>query len=232
MRCGMQSRRWLLVGCLLVPLRLAAQQPIHWTLAQVLAQIDRQAQSFRTVTAHVERTKVTVVVNDRSTEAGQLYLRRDNRLRIDLTEPDARTVLLTGDQLYLYTPRIHQVEQYNLARHRGLIEQFLLLGFATRASQLEKLYLLTLLGEQSLDDHRTLLLELTPRDNRVRQEIARIQLWLDESSWLPVQQKFFQAGSQDYFLIRYTNLVRNTPLPDSLFKPHWPRGTQKIKPQG
>jgi outer membrane lipoprotein-sorting protein len=229
-------RSWLYtLGCawlvwIAAPARSA--QTAHWSLAQVLQQMDRQAQSFRTLTARVERTKVTVLVNDRSTEVGQMYLRRDNRLRIDLTAPDERTVLLTGDQLYLYTPRIRQVEQYSLARHRGLVEQFLLLGFGTRARQLERAYLITLLGEQPLDDHRTVVLDLVPRDNRVRQQVAHIQLWLDESSWLPLQQKIFEAGTQDYSVIRYSALVRNVPLSDSLFKPHWPRGTQRIKPQG
>jgi hypothetical protein len=27
-------------------------------------------------------------------------------------------------------------------------------------------------------------------------------------------------------------MVRNLQIPDSQFKPHWPKGTQTIKPQG
>jgi outer membrane lipoprotein-sorting protein len=77
-----------------------------------------------------------------------------------------------------------------------------------------------------------LLLELTPKSQKVRNQIARIQLWIDESSWLPVKQKFFEAGTQDYFIIRYTNIVRNANLESSLFKPKWPNGTKKIKPGG
>jgi hypothetical protein len=47
----------------------------------------------------VERTKVTVVVNDHSTETGTLLVRGDKML-LQMKAPDARTVLRTGDNLY------------------------------------------------------------------------------------------------------------------------------------
>jgi outer membrane lipoprotein-sorting protein len=52
------------------------------------------------------------------------------------------------------------------------------------------------------------------------------------ATWLPVQQKFFETGSGDYFEMRYTNLQRNPRIPDSRFKARWPKDTTKIKPQG
>ena len=91
---------------------------------------------------------------------------------------------------------------------------------------------MTLVGEQSLDDRKTLVLDLTPKSKQMLNQIAKIRLWVDESSWLPVQQKFFESGTQDYFVIRYKNIVRNGDLNSSLFKPHWPKGTRKIKPEG
>ena len=65
-----------------------------------------------------------------------------------------------------------------------------------------------------------------------RSQISKIHLWIDESTWLPAQQKFFETGSGDYFIIRYTNVVRNVKLGDSRFKPHWPKDVTKVKPQG
>lgn len=207
-------------------------RPAAWSLSQVLKQLDRGASSFRSLSAHVERTKVTVVVNDRSTESGEFYVRRDGKMRLDLTEPDSRTILRTGDSLYIFTPRIDQVDEYNLSKHRELVDQFLLLGFGTSSHVLEKEYLITLLGEETLGDRKTVLLELTPKSEEVRNQISKIQLWVDEATWLPVQQKFFETGTPDYFIIRYSNVVRNAPLNSALFKPRWPKGTRKIKPQG
>ena len=202
-----------------------------WTVQNVLRQLDEQARNFRSLSADVERTKVTVVVNDRSTEGGTILVRGDKML-LDLKTPDARTILRTGDNLYIYTPGLKRVEEYNLGRNRTLVDRFLLLGFGTGGKELEKDYLIAVLREEKLDDKRTVELELTPKSKDVRDRIARVEIRLDESSWLPVQQQFYEAGSGDYSIVRYSRVVRNPEIPDSGFKPRWPKGTQKVRPQG
>jgi outer membrane lipoprotein-sorting protein len=200
------------------------------TLEGVYRQMDSEAKDFRSVSADIERTKVTVVVNDRSTESGSLQVRGDKML-LEMKVPDARTILRSGDSLYIYTPGLKRVEEYNLGKNRALVDQFLLLGFGTDSKEMQKSYLVTLMKEDKIDDRKTTELELTPKVGAVRAQISKIQIWLDESSWLPVQQEFYEAGSGDYSIVRYSKVVRNPDLPDSQFKPHWPKGTERIKPQ-
>jgi outer membrane lipoprotein-sorting protein len=202
-----------------------------WSLESVLRQMDAEARDFHSLSADIERTKVTVVVNDHSTESGTIQVRGDKML-LELKAPDPRTILRTGDTLFVYNPGLNRVEEYNLGKNRALVDQFLLLGFGTESKDLQKGYLVALLKEDKLDDKKTIELELTPKSEGVRNQIAKIQIWLDESSWLPVQQEFYEAGSGDYSVVRYARVVRNPGLPDSLFKPHWPKGTDRIKPQG
>lgn len=202
-----------------------------WTLEAILKQLDHEAKDFHSLSADIERTKVTVVVNDRSTETGIILVRGDKML-LEMKPPDARTILRTGDNLFVFTPGLKRVEEYNLGKNRALVDQFLLLGFGTSGKELQKGYLITYLGEPTQDDNKTVELELTPKSDQVRNQISKIQIWLDESSWLPVRQEFYETGSGDYFIIRYSKMVRNPGLSDSRFKPHWPKGTQKIKPQG
>jgi outer membrane lipoprotein-sorting protein len=208
-----------------------SQSHAPWTLGGVLKQLDSEAKDFHSLSADIERTKVTVVVNDRSIETGSLLVRGDKML-IEMKPPNERKVLRTGDNLYVYTPGLKRVEEYNLGKHRELIDQFLLLGFGTPGKELEKAYLVTLLGEPSLDDKKTVEIELTPKSEAVRNQISKIQIWLDESSWLPLQQQFNETGSGDYFIIRYSKVIRNPEISDAEFKPHWPKGTEKVKPQG
>ena len=220
----------LLLGCACVPCA-RGQNRNPWTLESVLAQLDAGAKNFHSLAADIERTKVTIVVNDRSTETGNIYVRGDKML-LELKAPNPRTILRTGDSLFIYNPGLKRVEEYNLGKNRTLVDQFLLLGFGTEGKELQKGYLVALLKEEKLDDRKTVELELTPKSSAVRNQIAKIQIWLDESSWLPVQQQFYEAGSGDYSIVRYSKIVRNPGLPDSQFKPRWPKGTQKIKPQG
>jgi outer membrane lipoprotein-sorting protein len=229
MRTTRVKRIGILVAALLASAMPAGAQ--KWTLESALKRLDEESKKFKAMSASVEKTKVTVIVNDRWTETGQIFVRGDKML-IELVQPDARTILRDGDKLYVYTPKTRRVEEYDLGKHRALVDQFLLLGFGSSGGDLKKGYLVTLLGEPVLDKKKVLWLELTPKDEKVRNQISKIHLWLDETTWLPVQQKFFETGSGDYFEMHYTNIQRNPRIPDSRFKAKWPKGVTRVKPQG
>jgi len=201
-----------------------------WTVSSVLHEMDTSAKDFHSLSADVERTKVTVVVNDKSTETGTIRVRGDKML-LEMNAPDARTILRTGDNLFLYNPGLKRVEEYNLGKNRAMVDEFLLLGFGTQGKSLERSYSVTVVGEPAIDDRKTVEIELTPKSDAVRKQIAKVDLWLDPSSWLPVQQQFYETGSGDYSIVKYTHVVKNPNIPDSDFKPHWPKGTERVKPQ-
>jgi len=222
--------------CLLATLIFAAgaarsQGKGSWTLERVLTQLDDASKSFKGLSADVERTKVTVVVNDKSTENGTILVRGDKML-LEMKPPDARTILRSGDTLSVYTPGLKRVEEYNIGKNRTLVDEFMQLGFGQSGKDLEKHYLVTLQAEAELDQRKTVELELTPKTESVRAQFSKILIWFDESSWLPVQQQLFETGSGDYEIIHYTQIVRNPKTDESEFKPHWPKGTEKIHPQG
>lgn len=201
------------------------------TLDEVLQQLDREQSQFQSLTASIERTKVTVVVNDHSTESGQIEVRRDGKMRVDLTSPDPKTILRDGDHLYIYTPKIRRVEEYDLGKHRGLVDQLLLLGFGTSGESLKKNYAITLQGEETLNGQKVVRLELTPLSDDLQKQISKIDLWLNEANWLAAQQQFHETGSGDYSTVQYSNVARNVPIPDARFHPAWPKGVTRVKPQ-
>ena len=201
------------------------------TLDHVLSMMDRAAQDFKSLTAAVEHIKYTAVVKDTSTETGEIFVRKDSKMRIDFQSPDPRTILRNGDNLYIYTPKINRVEEYNIGKNRTMADQYLALGFGTRRENLTKNYQVALNGEEELDGHKVAVLDLTPNSPEVRKQIDHIQIWVDQTSWLPVQQKFFETGSGDYFMSRYTKVMKNLKLGDGKFKPDWPKGT-KIEKHG
>jgi len=207
-----------------------AQESPRWTTESVLQMMDKSASDFRSLTADIEHIKYTEVVKDTSTEIGQIFVRRDQKMRIEFTKPDPRVILRTGDSLFVFTPKINRVEEYNLGKNRALVDQYVLLGFGTKSQNMEKSYDIALSGEEEIDLHKAFVLTLTPKSEDVRKQITKIQIWLDSSSWLPIQQKFFEAGSGDYFLFKYSNMMKNLKISDSKFKPDWPKNATRVKP--
>jgi outer membrane lipoprotein-sorting protein len=209
------------------------QSPQKWTADSVLNMMDAGARDFRTLTARIDNIKYTEVVKDTSTESGLMWFRKkDEKMRIEFSKPDPRTILRSGDSLSIYTPKINRVEEYNLGKNRTMVDQYVLLGFGSRSEGIKKSYTVTFAGEQELDGKKTLLLELVPKSDEIRAQISKIQVWIDESAWLPLQQKFYEPGSGDYFIFHYTDIKKNLKIDDSKFKPDWPKNATRVKPRG
>jgi outer membrane lipoprotein-sorting protein len=202
------------------------------TLDGVLKLMDHAGQSFKSLSADIEHIKYTAVVKDTSTETGKILVRKDSKMRIDFLNPDPRTIIRDGDRLYIYTPKISRVEEYNIGKHSDVADQYLALGFGSQSDRLKKNFQITLVGEDTVDGRKMALLELVPNNEDAKKQISKIQMWVDQTSWLPVQQKFFETGSGDYFISRYTNVLENLKIGDSRFKPDWPKGTKVEKPRG
>ncbi len=209
----------------------ARQAGANWTLDGVLAMMDKSARDFHTLTADIEHVKYTAVVKDTSTETGHILVRRDEKMRIEIEKPDPRTILRTGDSLFVYSPKINRVEEYDLGKNRAMVDQYVRLGFGTKSEDLKKSYLITLLGEEELDNKKTVVLELTPKSDQVRNQITKIQMWIDQAAWLPIQQKFFETGSGDYILFHYTSVMKNLKVGEGKFKQNWPKNVSRVKPR-
>jgi outer membrane lipoprotein-sorting protein len=207
-----------------------AQTARKWSTDGVLEMMDKSAKDFRSLTADIENQKFTAVVNDTSTETGQIFVRHDQKMRIEFTKPEPRTILRTGDSLFLYNPKLNRVEEYDLGKNRAMVDQYIRLGFGTKSEDLKKSYLVTVTGEEDLDHRKAVVVELTPKADQVRSQITRIQMWIDEASWLPMQQKFFEAGSGDYILFHYTNMMKNLKINETKFKQDWPKNASHEKP--
>jgi len=225
---------WALILLLAIPGTTCAaggrQNAGKLTVEYVLKMMDQSAEDFRSLTAALDHITYTALVKDTSTESGEIYVRKDSKMRIDFTRPDPRTILRNGDNLYIYTPKINRVEEYNIGKNRVLADQYLALGFGTRTESLKKNYDVSFAGEEDLDGQKMAIIELVPHSNDVRKQIAKIRMWVDEASWMPVQQKFFEAGTADYFISRYKNVMKNLKVGDGKFKPDWPKGTKIEKP--
>jgi outer membrane lipoprotein-sorting protein len=201
------------------------------TLEYTLSMMDHAAEDFKSLTAAIDHIKYTAVVKDTSTETGEIFVRKDAKVRIDFQTPDPRTIIRNGDNIYIYTPKINRVEEYNIGKNRAMVDQYLALGFGMRTETLKKNYAVTLSGEEELDGKKTAVLEMIPRSDEQKKQVSKVVVWIDESSWLPIQEKFIEAGG-DYVMSRYTKVMKNLKLGDGKFKPDWPKGTKVEKPRG
>src|SRR5579863_3309737 len=176
-------------------------------LAEILARMNDAAKHLKTVSADLDYTTTTALVNESDTETGKFYLRNPKSpdILINFEKPDPKVILFRRNRAQIYYPKTNRVETHDLQQQSGLVQQFLLLGFGTDANSLKASYNVSLAGEDDLDGETTALLELVPRQPQVASQLTKIQIWVSEDSWLPAQQKFLQPGG-DYLTAHYRNV--------------------------
>lgn len=199
-------------------------------LSEVISRMTEAGKRLRTFSANLEYTKVTVLVNDKSVESGQLYFHesKHHEILIKIQKPDPKTILLKRDKAEIYNPKINQIQEYEFGQHKELIEQFFLLGFGKGTQDLKKHYNVKLTSEEDLDGDTTAILELTPRKESDAAHVSKVLLWVSEESWLPVQQQFFQPDG-DYMIARYKRVKVNRHLPASTFEIETAPGAKRVK---
>ena len=214
---------------LLVGSTASSQAPsIDWTLDEAIKQIERQAKDFETGMARVESVFESADGSENRTSVGTGFIRKDGRMRYT-EDGSGRTTWLEKNSVTVYDAAANTVAEYSLRKHKDRLEPFIRLGFTTTGKDMKDDFLLTLVGAEDVGDARTVVIELVPEKESVRQVVRSIRLNIDQASWMPVRQIFEATADGGTWTLTYTGMARNLKLNPDLFKKEWPRGTEKIK---
>jgi outer membrane lipoprotein-sorting protein len=203
-------------------------------LADVLARMDRSAQSFRSLTGKMHRIQFTAVLSETSAMDGSLRLKRGTKGAttgvVEFQPPDPRTVFVNGKNIQIYYPKANTVEFYDASKYVSNIDQFLLLGFGTTSAELMKSYDAKSGGVEAIGGKMCTRVELTPKTAQMKQLITKIELWIPEGDSNPLREKVTEP-SKNYELVDYSDVQLNPSLPESAFELRLPAGVKKIYPQ-
>ncbi len=209
----------------LVPAALG--QGTH-TLDQVFANMDETQKTFRSVEASIERTHVTVVVNDKDVSSGKFFYTRrgkDPRVKLEIMKPMTQYLLIDKGKLQMYMPSLKQVQEASLSGRQDKVEMFMALGFGQSSQDLKKNFDVSLAGEEIIDGKKTTVLELKPKNTTM---FRSIRMWLDQQKWVSVQLKTTESGG-DYMTVKFSDLKMNPKIPDSVFDLKMPKDVNVIK---
>jgi outer membrane lipoprotein-sorting protein len=219
-------KKLLALLCLMLTVPLLQAQSTY-TLDQVFSKMDEVAKTFRSSQADLERTHVTVIVNDKDVASGKFYYARkgkDPRVKMELQKPIAQLALVDKGKVQLYTPSLKQVQEASLGEHKDALEMFMALAFGTSSEDIKKNFTSTLAGEESIDGQKTTMLDLKPKNSGIKS----VRMWMDQKRWVAVQIKVTE-GSDDYFILKYTNIKLNANIPESVFQMKLPKDVRVLK---
>ncbi len=225
----MRNSKYILALCLLAAPARSAEP-----LEKVLSLMDSAAAGFRSMSGRIDKTAFTKILNDTSEESGTIAVKktgaRTMRVLVRMHKPDEKAYVFEGRKVEIYYPKTNLIEEYDLGKHRQLLDQFLLLGFSTPSSELQVSYSIQLGGEETIGGQRTARLELTPKSEKAREYLSKAEIWISLSDGRTVRQKFFER-SGDFRQVTFSDAKWNIDLPDSALRLNPPKGVKRVQPQ-
>ena len=197
-------------------------------LQSVYAKIDAGAAGFKGLTADIRKVAHMDLINEDDIESGKITVKRakpkDIKVRIDFTEPKHEQVVIDGSKAWAYYPNSNTVEEQNLGKYKGMVDQFLLLGFGSTSQDLRSAYNVRYEGQEAINGKPTSRIELTPKSADLAQTFPKIELWISKDTGMALQQKLYEKGGKDYHLATYSDMKLRSDIPDSEVKLNLPKG--------
>jgi outer membrane lipoprotein-sorting protein len=205
--------------------------PAGASLDAALASLDQVSTTFRGLTADIHKIAHTDVVNVDDLDSGTIMVKRvkarDTWIRIDFTNPRRQSVSIGGGKALVFYPQTNEATEVDLGKSRGLVDQFMLLGFGSNSVDLKNAYSVTLGGADTVNGENTTRILLVPKDPEILAHVKKCELWISDKGWT-VQQKFHTGGG-DYQLSTYSHMKQNPNLADKDLKLELPKGVKPGK---
>lgn len=190
-------------------------------LGKVLHTMDETAPGFRSAQADFVWTTYNSVINDvAEKDTGKIYFRRTGKgteMAAEVAPPARKQIIFADGKIQVYMPETQQVDVYDAGSHRDEFETFLVLGFGSSGTEMQKSFDIKYIGPERVGNVEAVKLELVPHSTKVREQFPRIDLWIDSHSGLSLRQQLWETGG-DYRLADYSNIQVNRKIADNVFK--------------
>jgi outer membrane lipoprotein-sorting protein len=221
---------------LLLPIFCLTAAAVAAPLDAVLAKMDANAAAYQGVVGKLKRTQHTAVINEDSIDSGTITIKRvkakSAMMRMDITEPEGnrRTLAYADKKIIMFLPKINTAQIYDFGKFDSAITQGLLIGFGTSSADLRAAYDMKALGEETVAGAKTTRLELLPKSATMRENVKKIELWMDNAGGYPRNVKVHESGG-NYWLFTYSDIQLMPNIPDERVRFKIPANAKKEYPQ-
>ena len=206
------------------------------TLDAALQKMDANAAAYAGVVGKIKRTQHTAVINEDTVDSGTVVIKRvkakSAMMLMEITEPEKnrRTLAYADKKIQNFLPKINTVQIFDFGKFDAAITQGLLIGFGTTSKDLRAAYEMKALAEETVGGGKTTRLELLPKSATMKENIKKIELWMDLAAGYPRQVKVHESGG-NYWLFAYSDIELLPNIADERVRFKMPANVKKEYPQ-
>ncbi len=189
----------------------AADDP---TLDKTLRQMDAASARFQSAEADLKWEIFEKVVRDTTTQTGSIYFQRTKSgtdMGAIITTPSLKYLHFANGKGALYDAVSKKLTPFDAGQNRGRAESFLTLGFGGSGKDLERAWIVSPQGNETIDGMLTVKLDLIPKDPATAQTFTHVLVWIDTSRAISLKQQFFTPEG-DTRTTYYTHIRYNTAV--------------------
>jgi hypothetical protein len=215
-------RRFLILATAALALSTtAAYAATDPALDKVLRQLDASSVKFTSAEADLKWDLFEKIVRDTTTQTGSIYFLRSKSDGIEtgaiINSPGKKYLHFADGKGELYDAVAKKSTPFNAGENRGRVESFLALGFGSSGQDMERQWMITLQGVESIDGVSTAKLDMKPRDASTAESLDHVVMWIDATRDVPLKQIMYMKEG-DTRTSYYTNIRYNTKVDTKKYK--------------
>jgi outer membrane lipoprotein-sorting protein len=203
-----------------------AEEPTIWNLKSALKQMDKAAKAAGPLRADVHYTTTDPAAAVKG--HGTIYFRGDGSARVDIPGDNSAIGYWLYAYFVVYDLNKKRLTTINYYINPQVLAQYALIGFSPAGSALKKSWVLSLKGDEMLDDEHVLFFILTPKDKELKKTIAMVRIWVSLEHWMPAKMEVLHVAKNLKLTARFTNVEPDEEHEPSFFRPSAPSGTERI----
>ena len=187
------------------------------TLKEILDRMDAESVKFHAVKADLKHVVYGSVFKEETVSTGVLTLVKEKKgiaALVEFLTPDPKQYLFRDNQVQEFLPKLNLINDMDMGKASGAINQFVTLAFGASGKDLQKSYHVAMKGAETLKigdkEVKVTRLVLVPKSAEALELVKKIELWVPEGKSYSVQLKAFQKSGDTNSEI-YSNLEMNPP---------------------
>jgi outer membrane lipoprotein-sorting protein len=167
--------------------------------------------AMKTLTARFTETTTSSLLTRPLVARGRVAVERPSKVVLRYTEPDARTVLIEGNTMTMAWPSRHLKQVTDIGTAQGRVQKYFVNG---TADDLRKQFVIE--DHAATDKPNTYYVTMVPKRKQIRENLVRLDLWIDRTSLLLDTMKMTFANG-DTKTMAFEDVVPNAPIEPGTF---------------
>jgi len=171
----------------------------------------RANDAMKTLVARFTETTTSSLLTKPLVARGRVAVERPSRVVLRYTEPDARVVLIDGNKMTMAWPSRNLRQVTDIGAAQGRVQKYFING---TAEDLRKQF--------EIEDHGTgdkpgtYYVTMVPKRKQIKENLARLDLWIDRRSLLLDTMKMTFANGDSKTMV-FEEVTPNAPIEPGMF---------------